>query len=147
MPLLHRQFYLYNVILFAIAVCPMATAAPPPPSPENIPGTVKINAEQLIELVTEKSDILIIDSRIPSDREHGFIEGSVNLPDIDTTCETLANIIPSYSSPVIFYCNGPECGRSAVAAKQALNCNFKTIYWFRGGFEEWLSKNYPVIEK
>lgn len=139
-----RLFRLSIVILLSGFVCSLAISAPPP-SPENIPGTIKIDAEQLIELVTEQANIHIIDSRIPSDREHGFIEGSINLPDIDTTCETLSWIIPKPTSPVIFYCNGPDCGRSAVAAKRAIKCQYKTIYWFRGGFEEWLSKNYPVI--
>lgn len=146
MPLFSRQYCLYIIILSGILVCTKNFAASaPPPSPENIPGTIKINAEQLIELANEISDIRIIDSRIRGDREHGFIEGSINLPDSDTNCETLAEVIPAYSNPVVFYCNGPKCGRSAVAAKRALNCKYQTIYWFRGGFEEWLSKNYPVI--
>lgn len=141
----HRCFNLYIVLLLGILACPTAVIAAAPPSPESIDGTIKINAEQLIEFVTKTQDVKIIDSRIRSDREHGFIEGSINLPDTETNCETLAGIIPSLSTPIIFYCNGPKCGRSAVAAKLALSCQYGIIYWFRGGFEEWLSKNYPVI--
>jgi hypothetical protein len=45
------------------------------PSPENIPWTIRIDAEQLIELVIDKSEVQLIDSRIRTDRHYGFIEG------------------------------------------------------------------------
>lgn len=115
-------------------------------SPEDIQGTHKVNAEGLIEVVDQIPDILIIDSRIPGDRKQGYIEGSVSLPDVETTCETLARHIPAKSSPVLFYCNGVKCGRSVVAVRMAMSCGYTNTYWFRGGFEEWLAKGYPYLK-
>lgn len=115
-------------------------------SPQFIKGTEKINAEKLIELVSKTPDFIIIDSRIKSDRQQGYIESSLSLPDGETSCLTLSGILTHKKSPVVFYCNGPKCGRSAVAVKVAVLCGYTNTYWFRGGFEEWKQKKYPVIK-
>lgn len=114
-------------------------------SPLTIKGTTKINAEELIQHVEQTPDLLIIDSRLTSDRTHGYIEDSISLPDENTRCSTLAKIIKRKNSPVIFYCNGPKCGRSATATKIAIRCGYSKTYWFRGGIEEWKNKSYPLI--
>ena len=114
-------------------------------SPDRIEGTTLVNAEQVIELAASIPNLFIIDSRIPSDRQHGYIEGSTNLADTETSCDSLAKLIPDLNTPTLLYCNGPKCGRSATAAKIAIGCGYRTLYWFRGGFEEWLEKSYPVL--
>ena len=116
-------------------------------SPEKIEGSTVVNAEGFIELVGKIPDLLVIDSRIHGDRKQGYIEGSVSLPDVDTDCESLAKVIPSKDSPTLFYCNGVKCGRSATAVTIALKCGYNKIYWFRGGFEEWLTKGYPYLQE
>lgn len=117
------------------------------PSPESIEGTVKVSAEEFIDLVDKIPKLVIIDSRIPGDRKQGFVEGSLSLPDVDTTCDSLAKVISKKNAPSLFYCNGVKCGRSAKAIKIALSCGYTNIYWFRGGFEEWLEKGYPYLQE
>ena len=114
-------------------------------SPISIDGTVKVDAEGVIDLVDKFSDLSIIDSRIESDRKQGYIEGSISLPNTKTNCESLSKVIESHSHPALFYCNGIKCGRSAKAIKIALGCGYSKLYWFRGGYEEWLAKGYPVV--
>lgn len=114
-------------------------------SPESIPGSTIVDSEGVIKLVTSKSEIVIIDARIKSDRKQGYIEGSVSLPDIDTSCDTLSKVIPGKKVPTLYYCNGIKCGRSAKSVKIALACGYDNIYWFRGGFEEWQNKGFPVL--
>jgi len=116
-------------------------------SPESIDGTVKVTAEKFIELVEIKPELVIIDSRIPGDRKQGFIESSLSLPDVETSCASLAKVISKKNAPSLFYCNGVKCGRSAKAIKIALSCGYSNIYWFRGGFEEWLEKGYPYLQE
>lgn len=116
-------------------------------TPEAIDGVTRVNSEQLIELLdTTSGKLLMVDSRITMDRRQGFIEGSVSLPDVETSCETLEVIIPTSDTATLFYCNGPKCGRSAKAIYKALACGYNQLYWFRGGFEEWSRKGYPVLK-
>lgn len=126
----------------------LAAAATPPAKvtvPDKIPGTTLVNAEGMIALATKTPDLVIIDARIEGDRKHGFIEGSVSLPDLQTNCASLAKVIPKKSSPTLFYCNGVNCGRSVTSTHIALKCGYTNLYWFRGGYEEWTDKNYPVV--
>ena len=116
-------------------------------SPESIDGTTKVDAEAFIDLVDKFPKLIIIDSRIPGDRKQGYIEGSLSLPDVETTCESLSKVIPKKDAASLFYCNGVKCGRSAKAIDIALGCGYKNIYWFRGGFEEWLEKGYPYLQE
>jgi rhodanese-related sulfurtransferase len=115
-------------------------------SPETIAGSYKIDAEALIELVNKNENQVIIDSRISSDRKQGYIPGSISLPDTDTSCDSLAAVIPQKSDPVVFYCNGPKCRRSDHAVVIAAACGYTNIYWFRGGIEAWRADNYPITK-
>jgi rhodanese-related sulfurtransferase len=131
----------FVVSLFTISITQATT------SPESIDGTTKVDAEAMIELVDKYPELIIIDSRIPGDRKQGYIEGSISLPDVNTTCESLSKVIPKKDAVTLFYCNGVKCGRSATAIKIALDCGHRNIYWFRGGFEEWLEKGYPYLQE
>lgn len=114
-------------------------------SPESLTGTTRVDAEGVINIVNNITDLVVVDARITSDRKQGYIEGSVSLPDLDTTCATLAKIVPRKSTPTLFYCNGVKCGRSVKSIQVAQSCGYEKIYWFRGGFEEWKSKGYPFV--
>lgn len=132
-------------LFFALILSFASTAWAGEKSPLTIPGSTKVDAEQLIDLVESTPELILIDSRMASDRQHGYLEGSISLPDEQTTCETLAAAVPIPVAPVLFYCNGANCVRSAAAVTMALGCHFTQVYWFRGGFEEWKHKGYPYV--
>jgi len=117
-----------------------------PDTPLELPGATKVTAEQLIELASSRPDLVIVDSRIAGDRQKGFIESSVSLPNTKTNCQSLASVLPKKKSPALFYCNGVKCGRSAKAIKIAVQCGYTNLYWFRGGFEVWLNKGLPYMK-
>ena len=137
--------------LFVAALLSISTnlwaESPPVVTPESISGSIRINSEELIGLVNEIPELTLIDSRIRSDRKQGFIEGSISLPDINTNCESLAGHIPEKTTAVLFYCNGVKCGRSGKSVNIAVGCGYSNIYWFRGGFKEWLAKGYPYLRE
>ena len=127
------------------AIVPMVSMANEVETPEYIDGVTLIGAEGLIELVERINNIVIVDSRIPGDRQKGYIESSISLPDIETNCKTLSAILPKKTTPALFYCNGVKCGSSAVAINIAKTCGYKELYWFRGGYEVWLEKGFPYV--
>lgn len=138
---------IFFVTVLAMDLAGVAAAADKVIAPDTIPGTVKVDAEGVLDVAEKIPQLVIIDARIRQDRVQGYIEGSVSLPDVDTSCEALKKIIPRKSSPVLFYCNGPKCGRSVSSSRQALACGYTQVYWFRGGFEEWKQKNYPYLKE
>lgn len=114
--------------------------------PVKIAGVNTVTAEQVIELLTSEKPPLLIDARIKEDREHGFIESSVSLPDIETNCESLSRTANNKSQHLTFYCNGVQCGRSVVSIKVARSCGYHNLSWFKGGFAEWKEKGYQYIK-
>jgi rhodanese-related sulfurtransferase len=126
--------------------CQAATGNDKVVSPETIDGTTIVDAEGLIEAARQVPGLILIDSRITADRKEGFIEGSVSLPDTETSCDSLASTAPSRRTPVLFYCNGINCGRSARAAIIAVDCGYTNVYWFRNGMEEWLEQEFPLVQ-
>jgi rhodanese-related sulfurtransferase len=110
-----------------------------------ISGVQKLDAESLIELAHASPELIVIDSRVSEDRKFGYIEDSISLPDEQTSCQTLNNITSDKTRLLAFYCNGIKCGRSVKAIKIAQKCEYKNLYWFRGGFQEWRLKDYPYL--
>lgn len=141
----HSKLSRHLPVMFALFVLPVQ-AHHLVVAPENIPGTVRVNAESVLDLIESMPSLKIVDARMRQDRVHGYLEGSVSLPDVETDCKSLAKHLPKKSQPVLFYCNGPKCGRSVKASEKALACGYTQIYWFRGGIEEWKQKNYPYIK-
>ncbi len=114
--------------------------------PQFIDGTTRVSAEDVIDLVESRPDLVIIDARKASDYRKGHIEGAINLPNTETNAETLAKVLPSKDTPVLFYCNGIRCGRSVESAQIALKAGYTQVYWFRGGIQEWEAKGLPVVK-
>ncbi len=114
-------------------------------SPESIEGSIRVDAEGVLELINKFPQLVMIDARIPGDRKFGYIESSISLPNTETRCETLAGVIPATDNPVVFYCNGSKCGRSAKNTRIAVQCGYRQIYWFRGGIEEWSAMQFPLL--
>ena len=73
-----------SVLIFSLV---MVTAVQ---AKDNVPGTTKISAEDLIDLVELHDNLVIIDARKASDRGKGFIESSIGLPNTNTTPTALA---------------------------------------------------------
>lgn len=144
-----RMFLHAVAMLAAFLACslPAAEKVAPPAAPDVLPGTTKVDAEGLIETLERVPNLALIDSRIAMDRKQGYIEGSISLPDAETDCNSLGVILDAPSAPVLFYCNGPKCGRSIKAIHKAQQCGYSRIYWFRGGFEEWTAKGYPFLKE
>ena len=133
------------VILFAALLLSAATAwAEKPFAPESIAGTTRVTAETVVDLVGSLPDLVIIDNRHAVEFEKGHIEGAVNLLDTNLQRADLARLAPGLDKPLLFYCNGERCLRSTHAAHMAVEWGYKRVYWFRGGWQEWLDKQLPV---
>jgi rhodanese-related sulfurtransferase len=133
------------LILFAALLLFAATAwAEKPFAPEIIAGTTRVTAETVVDLVGSLPDLVIIDNRHAVEFEKGHIEGAINLLDSNLQRADLARLAPRPDKPLLFYCNGERCLRSSHAAQMAVNWGYTRIYWFRGGWQEWLDKQLPV---
>jgi rhodanese-related sulfurtransferase len=120
-------------------------AADKPYPPETIPGAVIVSAEEVVELILARPELIIIDSRKKSEYAKGHIEGAFNLLNTAMRREDLTSLSPSKTTPIVFYCNGTRCLRSADAISKAMSWGYHNVFWMRGGWKEWTDKRLPVI--
>lgn len=136
-----------KLLPFLLGVLWLAPAgAEKPVAPDEIAGTTRVTAEQVVDLATRLPNLVIIDSRYREEYAKGHIEGAVNLVGTEMTRADLARVAPGHDTPLLFYCNGERCLRSAAAARKAVEWGYRRIYWFRAGWQEWLAKHLPVSQ-
>lgn len=121
-----------------------AAASDRPLAPASVPGSQLVSAEQAIDLIGAQPNLLVIDSRRREEFDKGHVEGAINLLDTELTRQVLLKLAPSPDRPLLFYCNGERCLRSSNSARQALSWGYRKVYWFRGGWQEWIDKHLPV---
>lgn len=97
----------------------------------------KIDVDSFKTEISRKN-VQLIDVRTPKEYERGHIDGALNFNVNDTA--TFLNQISTLDKkePVYLYCK--MGGRSNRAAEVLKNNDFKKIYDYSGGYDEW-SKN------
>lgn len=132
-------------ILLLALVLPTAAAAD---APTEIKGATTVDAKAVIALVETAKGLVIVDSRRDTDYRAGHIEGAVQLLDDDMMEEAaLAKVVPAKTTPVLFYCNGPKCGRAAKAAERAVGWGYGKVYYYAKGMDEWRAEGLPMATK
>lgn len=116
-----------------------------PTAPESIPGAITVNAEEVVDLILMKPDLVLIDSRKKTEYLKGHIEGAVNILNTAMQQEDLEMLVADKATTLLFYCDSTRCMRSSDATSKALSWGYKNIFWFRGGWKEWNEKRLPVI--
>lgn len=104
----------------------------------------KISAEELVKMKKEIKDLVIIDSRGGDWFDGTLIEGAKQLATSDTNEESLARLIPTKETPVVFYCTNEQCPASAKAAHKAAELGYKNLYKYPGGIEGWKKLGLPT---
>jgi len=131
-------------MFFSLLIFNKAVLAEKPLAPEKLQGAIRVGAEEAVELIINMKNLIIVDSRKEVEYLKGHIQGSVNLLDTEMTLEKLSKHVPDKSTPLLFYCNGQRCLRSLRASTKALDWGYEKIYWFRGGWSEWIKKGMPI---
>lgn len=138
------RLYQYLFIAFLCFTSAYAEGETPAVS-ASMPGIVSLSAEDLIELAQTDIRLIVIDLRLPQDRSSGYIDQSISLPLQDIRCASLTRIQPDPRQALVFYDNGINAAVSPLALERALACGYQQLYWFKGGFQEWLIKDFPYL--
>jgi ABC-type phosphate/phosphonate transport system substrate-binding protein/rhodanese-related sulfurtransferase len=112
-----------------------------------------VSAEEVVELL--KKGVRLYDTRSEEEYRDKHIKGAKWLPyteksgkevgfDAAKDSFEVGRIGDDKDAPVIFACNGAECWKSYKSCLAAVKAGYKQVYWFRGGFPEWVARGYPV---
>jgi ABC-type phosphate/phosphonate transport system substrate-binding protein/rhodanese-related sulfurtransferase len=122
-------------------------------TPRVLEGVKIVTAEEVAELI--KKGVPVYDTRSEEEYRERHIKGARWLPYIEKSAKEVgfdfakdsfdvARAADSKDAAVVFACNGAECWKSYKSCVAALKAGYKQIYWFRGGFPEWVARGYPV---
>lgn len=111
-------------------------------SPKSITGTTTVDATSAKALFDR--GVPFVDVRKNSDWDAGRIPGAKHLELKKVFSEaTLAKVVAK-DREVVIYCNGPKCMRSSKACAKAVSWGFKKVYYFRGGYPDWVAARLPT---
>jgi rhodanese-related sulfurtransferase len=103
---------------------------------ENMPRTVLITIEGLLEMMINRDKLKLIDVLSEKDYKSGHIPGAINLP-IDNL-ETLAKEHLEKSDTIVVYCGGYDCQASTRATKRLLEMGYEKTLDFKAGKRGWV---------
>jgi rhodanese-related sulfurtransferase len=118
-------------------------------APHDVAGTQTLDSDGVIDLIGKTPDLVIIDARHEKDYLEGHIEGAHRLLDDDMLQAgppSLTALVPGKTTPVLFYCNGPACGRAAKSASAAVSWGYTHVSYYYAGMPDWRAKNLPEVK-
>lgn len=112
------------------------------PAPLQVEGATTVSTLRAKALMNQGA--AFIDVRRIADYQSNHIQWSVHLDlKLDLTETALLAVVKKHQ-PVVFYCNGDMCQRSALASEKAVNWGWTKIYYYRGGFPDWKKAGLPL---
>lgn len=86
------------------------------------------------------------DPRPLADWNQGHIPKAINISRTDPSAYTREAIESAFDKhePVVIYCNGVGCMKSARTAVELVSLGFNKVFYYREGFPEWSFAGHPV---
>nr|CRH05941.1 conserved protein of unknown function [include a single copy of rhodanese domain] [Candidatus Magnetococcus massalia] len=129
--------------------------------PSYLPGINMVNADEVLTAIMI-GNILLIDARTPSNYLMGTIPTAQSCPvpfgaptlhsaEIKKVqqkmagCSAIAQLHPAKAPPIIVFCNGSHCWRSAKAVLALKRMGFERVQWFRDGISLWRQQQRPMM--
>lgn len=118
-------------------------------------GYQLINTEALNKWLTEKKEMILIDTMPKEDFDKRRIQGAVNSPMPRTEKEltpydkkTILEVAGGdKEKTIVVYCGFTACRRSHLGAKALTEEGYKNVYRYPGGIVGWLESGFPVEGK
>jgi len=115
-------------------------------TPMSLAGAEMVNATKVKSLIA--SGATLVDFRVAAEYAESHIKGAISVPykeksakssDFDASIDSvdLGKLPTDKASPLVGYCNGPECWKGYKGAHLAVKSGYSKVYWFRGGLPEW----------
>ncbi|MBP6785789.1 MAG: rhodanese-like domain-containing protein [Verrucomicrobiales bacterium] len=94
-----------------------------------------VRADYVVKVLSQKSDLIIIDVRPNQRFDAGHIPGALNAPFSDGTLDSTALAGIPRERSVLVYCDGGYRSRKALPSLR--NLGFRSIYHLHRGFISW----------
>lgn len=137
-----KQFAAFIFLVAISGMGTLSTAMAAEVSPETVAGATSVDANMAKSLFDQ--GVLFVDVRKDSDWDAGRIPGAEHLELKKIYDEASLAELMGKEEAVVIYCNGPKCMRSSEASAKAVSWGFKKVYYFRGGYPDWVAAGFPI---
>jgi len=118
---------------------------------ECLPRIREVFPWDMEDLLKEKPDALLVDTREPYEFEAMRIEGSINVPRgiLESACEwgyeeTVPELVEARERPVVLICRSGN--RSALAADVLQQMGYKDVVSLKTGLRGWNDYELPLVD-
>ncbi len=118
---------------------------------ECLPHIKELFPWDLDQLLKERTDVLLLDTREPYEFEAARIDGSLNVPRgiLEAACEygyedTVPELVQARTRPVVVICRSGN--RSALAAWIMKKMGYQDVYSLKTGLSGWNDYELPLVK-
>lgn len=118
---------------------------------ECLPHIKELFPWDLDQLLKERTDVLLLDTREPYEFEAARIDGSLNVPRgiLEAACEygyedTVPELVLARTRPVVVICRSGN--RSALAAWVMQQMGYQDVYSLKTGLRGWNDYELPLVK-
>ncbi|MDH4322410.1 MAG: rhodanese-like domain-containing protein [Desulfobulbaceae bacterium] len=102
-----------------------------------------ITTEELKKKMDAGESLLLVDALSPIEFNEMSIKGSVNIP--SSRVKAGHPLLPAdKGSLIVFYCKGPKCNKSRIAAENAQKLGYTNILVYNDGIPAWAKAGLPL---
>ncbi|HIJ78759.1 MAG: rhodanese-like domain-containing protein [Desulfobulbaceae bacterium] len=101
-----------------------------------------ITTPELKQKIDAGEKLVLANALSPIEFSEIAIKGSVNIP--ASRVEGNPNLPSDKDTLIIFYCLGPKCGKSRIAAEKAVKAGYTNIMVYNEGLPAWAKKGLPL---
>ena len=107
-------------------------------------GYTVVTSEELRAMISRQMPgLVVIDARTAEEYQQEHIKGSVSVPEPELSKNRALLTFPK-DARLVFYCNGPKCGKSKKSALIALEAGYRTVYVLAEGMPIWEEKGFEI---
>ncbi|MFH1215282.1 MAG: rhodanese-like domain-containing protein [Pseudomonadota bacterium] len=105
-----------------------------------------ITTDELKSKIDAGESFTLIDALSSIEHNEMSIKGSINIPSTKVTADN--PLMPSDKNGlIVFYCKGPKCSKSKVAADAAKALGYTNVLVYNEGLPEWAKRGLPMDKK
>jgi rhodanese-related sulfurtransferase len=104
-----------------------------------------ITTDELKKKMDAGAPLVLADALSSIEHNEMAIKGSVNIP--ASKVKGNPNLPADKGKLLIFYCKGPKCGKSRIAAEEAIKLGYSNVMVYNEGLPEWAKRGYEVVTK
>lgn len=105
------------------------------------PPIRKIESAAALKQTMTEPGVTVVHALDVEHFQKGHVPGAVN---VDYEKMTVEMLPANKAAPLVFYCAGPGCPVSKMAARKAASWGYEDVWVFEGGIKEWKAAGMDV---